>query len=65
MTVESPLNLSMTWDPRTRRTTAAFQSYEVEGVYRAVLYLPDETIYMSRASLTGSGRSTTGTAQVR
>lgn len=48
VTVESPLNLTVTWDPRTRRTTAAFQSYEVEGVYRAVLYLPDETVSMSR-----------------
>lgn len=48
VTVESPLNMSMTWDPRTRMVTAAFQSYEVEGVYRAVLYLPDRTISVSR-----------------
>lgn len=50
VTVESPLNLSMTWDPRTRKPTAAYQSYEVEGVYRAVLYLPNETIAMSRTN---------------
>jgi hypothetical protein len=48
VTVESPLNLSMMWDPRTRRATAAFQSYEVEGVYRAALYLPNVSIFMSR-----------------
>lgn len=48
VTVESPLNLTLTWDPRTRRTLAAYQSYEVEGVYRAVLYLPDQTVSMSR-----------------
>lgn len=48
ITVESPLNLAINWDPRTRRTTAAYQSYEAEGVFRAVLYLPDQTITMSR-----------------
>jgi len=53
VTVESPLNCTMTWDPRTRRTTAAYQAYEVEGVYRAVLYLPDQTILMSRQLTSG------------
>lgn len=48
VTVESPLNMTMTWDPRTRKPTAAFQSYQAEGVYRAALYLPNETVYMSR-----------------
>lgn len=48
ITVESPLNLAATWDPRTRAVTAAYQAYEVEGVFRAVLYLPDVTISMSR-----------------
>lgn len=50
VTVESPLNLSMTWDPRTRRPTAAYQAYEVDGIYRAVLYTPNETISMSRTT---------------
>ena len=54
VTVESPLNCTLTWDPRTRRTTAAYQAFEAEGVYRAVLYLPDQTISMSRES-TGGG----------
>ena len=48
ITVESPFNLAMNWDPRTRQVTAAYQSFQAEGVYRAVLYLPDETISMSR-----------------
>jgi hypothetical protein len=48
VTVESPLNMAMMWDPRRRMVTAAYQSYEVEGVYRAALYLPDVTISMSR-----------------
>lgn len=48
ITVESPLNLAMNWDPRTRKGTAAFQSYEDEGVYRAVLYLPNYDTFMSR-----------------
>jgi hypothetical protein len=53
ITVESPLNLAMNWDPRTRKPTAAYQAYEVEGVYRAVLYLPDQTISMSRTQSSG------------
>jgi hypothetical protein len=48
VTVESPLNLSLAWDPRTRTTTAAYQAYQAEGVQRAVLYLPNVSIYMSR-----------------
>lgn len=47
-TAESPLNMAVMWDPRTRSVTAAYQSYEVEGIYRAVLYLPNQTVYMSR-----------------
>ncbi len=53
VTVESPLNMTITWDPRTRRVTAAYQAYEAEGVFRAVLYLPDQTISMSRDQSTG------------
>lgn len=50
ITVESPLNLAMNWDPRTRKGTAAYQAYESEGIYRAVLYLPNYDIKMSRDS---------------
>lgn len=49
VTVESPLNLAMIWDPRTRRVQAAYQAYEVGGDYKAALYLPDVTIEMSRS----------------
>jgi hypothetical protein len=55
VTVESPLNLSVHWDPRTRRILAAYQSYEVEGQFRASLYLPDQTIEMSRDETSGWG----------
>lgn len=47
VTVESPLNMAVTWDPRSRSITAAYQAFEVEGIFRAVLYLPNETISMS------------------
>jgi hypothetical protein len=57
VTVESPLNLSMTWDPRTRKPTAAYQSFEVDGIYKAVLYLPNETISMSREDMNGGAWS--------
>lgn len=55
ITVESPLNMAMTWDPRTRKPTAAYQAYEVEGIFRAVLYTPNQTVSMSRESPSGSG----------
>lgn len=48
VTVESPLNMTVTWDPRTKRILNGYQAYQVEGVYRAVLHLPDQTISMSR-----------------
>lgn len=48
ITVESPFNLVMNWDPRSRAVTAAYQAYEAEGIYQAVLYLPDVTVSMSR-----------------
>lgn len=54
VTVESPLNVATNWDPRNRMTTAAYQSYEIDGTYMAVLYLPDVTISMSRDSWSSS-----------
>jgi hypothetical protein len=48
VTVESPLNMTVTWDPRTRRVVNGYQAFEAEGVFTAVLYLPNETIFMSR-----------------
>ncbi|HEU5026581.1 MAG TPA: phage portal protein [Spirillospora sp.] len=55
VTCESPLNMTVAWDPRTRRIRDAYQAYEVEGVFRSVLYTPDQTIHMSRDSSTGGG----------
>lgn len=48
VTMESPFNLAMNWDPRTKKATAAYQAFEAEGVFTAVLYLPDVTVKMSR-----------------
>jgi hypothetical protein len=53
ITVESPLNMAMNWDPRTRRPTSVFQSYQAEGIFRAALYLPNKAIYMSRDETSG------------
>lgn len=50
ITVESPLNLAMNWDPRTRKALAAYQAYQAEGLFRAVLYKPNYDIKMSRDS---------------
>lgn len=48
ISVESPFNLAMNWDPRTRRGTAAYQSYETEGMFVAVLYGLNVDVHMSR-----------------
>jgi hypothetical protein len=52
ITVESPLNMAMTWDPLTRRTTSALQTFQVEGIWYAALYLPNVTIRMQRTDNT-------------
>lgn len=53
ITVESPMNMAVQWDPRTRSVSAAFQAYEMEGQYFAALYMPDQTITMCRQDLSG------------
>lgn len=55
VTVESPLNMTVTWDPRTKRILNGYQAFEVEGTFRAVLYLPNRSIFMAREDLSGSG----------
>lgn len=52
ITVESPLNMSVRWSPRTRKADAAYQIYEVEGYFHAALYLPNETVTMYREDMT-------------
>lgn len=51
ITVESPMNMAVQWDPRSRSVRAAYQAYEAEGQYYAALYLPDQTITMARQDL--------------
>lgn len=53
ITVESPFNMAVQWDPRTRTVTAAYQAYEAEGVFRAALYVPGQSVFMSRIDQVG------------
>jgi hypothetical protein len=48
ITIESPLNATAMWDPRTRRATAGYlQRLDVDGrVASACLLLPDQTIWL-------------------
>lgn len=53
ITIESPLDMTMNFNPRTRRGTAAYQTYmdtdfasETYGRQLAALYLPGSTIHM-------------------
>jgi hypothetical protein len=45
--VESPLNIAASWDARTRRPKAVLQSYFEDDQRHAVLYTPDQTIYIA------------------
>lgn len=55
VTVESPLNMTVTWDPRTRQVINGYQAFEVEGTYQATFYLPNQTVYMSREDMSSGG----------
>lgn len=46
ITVESPLNMAVDWDARTRQIVSALQAYEFEGDSRAALYLPGVTVHL-------------------
>ena len=48
ITVESPLNMAMSWDVIRRKPGAALQYYQLDGQDCAALYLPGSTIYMDR-----------------
>jgi len=53
ITVESPRDMTGIWNPRTRRLGSAasrFKDPETHAEVEATLYLPDQTIYMSRGS---------------
>jgi hypothetical protein len=45
ITVESPLDIAVEWDARTRKMLAALRLFGYEGRREATLYLPDQTIY--------------------
>lgn len=45
--VESPLNMSASWDTRTRRPKEALQSYWLDGRRHAALYLLNQTIHVA------------------
>lgn len=51
ITVESPMNMSVQWNPRTRKVMSAYQAFEAEGQFFAALYLPDQTITMTRQDM--------------
>jgi SPP1 Gp6-like portal protein len=44
ITVESPLDIAVEWDARTRTITAAFRLFGFEGSRQGTLYLPDQTV---------------------
>ena len=45
--VESPLNMSVNWDLRTRLPKAALQSFWLDGYRHAALHLPDMTVHIA------------------
>jgi hypothetical protein len=45
ISVESPLDIAVEWDARTRKMLAALRLYGFEGRREATLYLPDQTIF--------------------
>ena len=45
---ESPLNMSVGWKLGGRVAKAALQKYKVDGKQEAVLYLPEQTIYLAQ-----------------
>lgn len=47
-TVESPVNMGVEFDAASKRVTAALQVYEMWGQQAAALYLPDQTVHLSR-----------------
>ncbi|GGK61281.1 hypothetical protein Sme01_02950 [Sphaerisporangium melleum] len=46
VTVESPLDMTIFYDARSRATTAALRVYKLDGDDAAALYLPDSTVHV-------------------
>jgi hypothetical protein len=50
ITVESPLDIAVEWDARTRTIVAALRLFGFEGTRQGTLYLPDETISVIKSA---------------
>src|SRR6266571_8274140 len=46
ISAESPLNISVRWDVRSRKPIAALQTYWLDERRQGTLYLPDQTIHL-------------------
>jgi hypothetical protein len=62
--VESPLNMSVGWDARTRKPKEALQSYWMDSRRHAALYLPERDDPRRGERRTRSGRLSTGTSTI-
>lgn len=47
MCAESPLNIAVRWDPRTRKPSAALQTYWMQDTRAAAILLPEQTIHLA------------------
>jgi hypothetical protein len=50
ITIESPLDMTLFWDARARRTMSSVRAYELDGEPAWALYLPDQTINVVEGS---------------
>lgn len=48
ITVESPMDIAVEWDARTRTIVAALRLFGFEGSLQATLYLPDQTVSLEQ-----------------
>lgn len=53
MTVESPLDMTVDWDARLRAVRSALRLYKEDDKQAAVLYLPDQTVYVQESDSGG------------
>lgn len=53
ITVESPLDMTVDWDARLRAVRSALRLYKDDDRQAAVLYLPDQTVYVRESDSGG------------
>lgn len=53
ISVESPMDMTVNYDARLRRVTSALRVYKIDDDPAAVLYLPDQTIYVVQSDSGG------------